>query len=201
MGTLTDATPIMQKVRGANPDIVVFAPSSIQEAQLLLMKKRELGINKPFIGSTGAHADPSFRQVGAQFLEGFMTMTNSFPHKLTPPDWIRRTLDQCRKEYADEAFMGQELTHGWSMIPIMAEALERAGSRNREAIREATSKLNIHDLPSTRQLPKQGIAFDEKGRITKNYQDVLLVQWQDGVARTVFPSELALAKPLWSTGK
>jgi branched-chain amino acid transport system substrate-binding protein len=110
-------------------------------------------------------------------------------------------LDQCRKEYADEAFMGQELTHGWSMIPIMAEALERAGSRNREAIREATSKLNIHDLPSTRQLPKQGIAFDEKGRITKNYQDVLLVQWQDGVARTVFPSELALAKPLWSTGK
>ena len=201
MGTLTDATPIMQKVRGANPDIVVFAPSSIQEAQLLLMKKRELGINKPFIGSTGAHADPSFRQVGAQFLEGFMTMTNSFPHKLTPPDWIRRTLDQCRKEYADEAFMGQELTHGWSMIPIMAEALERGGSRNREAIREATSKLNIHDLPSTRQLPKQGIAFDEKGRITKNYQDVLLVQWQDGVARTVFPSELALAKPLWSTGK
>jgi branched-chain amino acid transport system substrate-binding protein len=197
MGTLTDATPIMQKVRAANPDVVIFAPSSIQEAQLLLMKKRELGINKPFIGSTGAHADPSFRQVGAQFLEGFMTMTNSFPHKLTPPEWIKRTLDQCRKEYSDEAFMGQELTHGWSMIPIMAEALEKAGSRNREAIREAASKLDLHDVVSTRQLPKQGIAFDEKGRILKKYQDVLLVQWQDAVARTIFPSELALAKPMW----
>jgi len=68
MGTLIDATPIMQKVKRANPDIVVFAPSAIQEAQLLLMKKRELGINKPFIGSTGAHADPSFRQVGAKYL-------------------------------------------------------------------------------------------------------------------------------------
>jgi branched-chain amino acid transport system substrate-binding protein len=199
MGTLTDATPIMQKVRSANPDIVVFAPSSIQEAQLLLMKKRELGINKPFIGSTGAHADPSFRQVGAEYLEGFLTLSNSFPHKLTPADWIKRTLDQCRKEYSDEAFMGQELTHPWSMIPVMAEILERAGSRNREAIREAAQKLEIHDVPSTRQLPKQGIAFDEKGRIAKKYQDVLLVQWQGGVARTIYPPELALAKPIWAT--
>ncbi len=93
--------------------------------------------------------------------------------------------------------MGQELTHGWSMIPVMAEILERAGSRNREAIREAAQKLDIHDVPSTRQLPKQGISFDEKGRIAKKYQDVLLVQWQGGVARTIFPRELALAEPVW----
>ncbi len=199
MGTLTDATPIMQKLKSANPDIVVFAPSSIQEAQVLLMKKRELGINKPFIGSTGAHADPSFRQVGAQYLEGFLTMSNSFPHKLTPQDWINRTLEQCRKEYSDEAFMGQELTHPWSMIPIMAEILERAGSRNRELIRETAHKLDIHNVMATRATPKQGMAFDDKGRIAEKYQGVLLVQWQNGVAQTIYPSDLALAKPIWVT--
>jgi branched-chain amino acid transport system substrate-binding protein len=199
MGTLTDATPIMQKVKNENPDIVIFAPSSIQEAQLLLMKKRELGINIPFIGSTGAHADPSFRQVGAEFLQGFLTMTNSFPHKLTPKDWIKRSLDQCRKEYSDEAFMGQELTHGWSMIPVMAEILERAGSRNRERIREAAVKLDIHNVMATRATAGQGMAFDEKGRIAKKYQNVLLVQWQGGVARTIYPPDLAVAKPIWGT--
>ncbi|MBP1735552.1 MAG: branched-chain amino acid transporter substrate-binding protein [Deltaproteobacteria bacterium] len=199
MGTLVDATPIMQKVKAANPDIVVFAPSSINEAQLLLMKKRELKINTPFVGSTGAHADPSFLGVGAQFLEGFTTLTNSWPHKLTPPEWIKRTLDQCRKEYSNEAFMGQELTHGWSLIPVMAEALERAGSRNREAIREAALKMEIHDVMATRSFPKQGIAFDPNGRIAKKYQDVLLVQWQDGVPKTIFPTELAVAKPIWYT--
>jgi branched-chain amino acid transport system substrate-binding protein len=135
--------------------------------------------------------------VGAEFLEGFLTLTNSFPHKFTPPEWVKRTLDQCRKEYSDEPFMGQELTHGWSMIPVMAEALERAGSRNREAIREAARKLDLHDVVSTRQLPKQGIAFDEKGRIAKKYQDVLLVQWQGGTARTIYPSSVALAEPVW----
>jgi branched-chain amino acid transport system substrate-binding protein len=199
MGTLIDATPIMQKVKAANPDIVIFAPSSIQEAQLLLMKKRELRINTPFVGSTGAHADPSFRQVGAEFLEGFLTMTNSFPHKLTPPDWVKRTLDQCRKEYSNEAFMGQELTHGWSMIPIMAEILERAGSRDREAIRAAALKMDIHNVMATSSIPKQGIAFDPNGRIAKRYQDVLLVQWQGGIAKTIYPPELAVAKPIWFT--
>ena len=199
MGTLTDATPIMQKVKAAKPDIVIFAPSSINEAQLLLMKKRELGINTPFVGSTGAHADPSLLQVGAQFLEGFLTLTNSWPHKLFPPDWVKRTLDQCRKEYSNEAFMGQELTHGWSLIPVMAEALERAGSRNREAIRAAALKMDIHDVTATRALPKQGIAFDPNGRIAKKYQDVLLVQWQGGVAKAIYPTELAMAKPIWFT--
>jgi hypothetical protein len=43
------------------------------------------------------------------------------------------------------------------------------------------------------------MAFDEKGRIAQKYQDVLLVQWQGGVARTIYPPELALAKPIWAT--
>ena len=95
--------------------------------------------------------------------------------------------------------MGQELTHPWSMIPIMAEILERAGSRNREAIRETARKLDIHNVIATSATPKQGMAFDEKGRIAQKYQDVLLVQWQGGVARTIYPPELALAKPIWAT--
>ena len=95
--------------------------------------------------------------------------------------------------------MGQELSFGWSEIPVMAEALERAGSRNREAIRAAALKMDIHDIMATRALPKQGIAFDPNGRIAKKYQDVLLVQWQSGVAKAIYPTELATAKPVWFT--
>jgi len=197
MGTLTDATPIMQKVKISNPDIVIFAPSSIQEAQLLLMKKRELGITAPFIGSTGAHADTSFLQIGAKYLEGLSTITNSFPHKLTPEDWVKRTLEQCRKDYSNEPFAGQELMHGWSMVPIMAEILERAGSRNREVIRETAQKLDIHDVMATRATAGQGMAFDANGRIAKKYQNVLVVQWQNGIPKVIYPTNLALAKPIW----
>jgi len=197
MGTLTDATPVMQKVKTTKPDIVVFMATAISEAQMCLMKKKELGINTPFICNGGWAADPSFQQVGAQVLEGMITISPLFPTKVTPKDWITRALDQCAKEYSKEPYVGQELGYPWGLIPIMAEVLERAGSTDHKVIRDTASKLDIHDVPATRYCPKQGIAFDETGRIAKKYQGVMLVQWQGGVPKTVYPPELALAKPMW----
>ena len=53
---------------------------------------------------------------------------------------------------------------------------------------------------ATRATAKQGMAFDEKGRIQKKYQGLVIAQWQSGVPIVVYPSDLAVAKPLW-TGK
>ena len=83
-------------------------------------------------------------------LEGMMALALMFPHKFTPQDWIKRTLDQCRKEYSDEPWVGQELTYGWVTVPIMAEILERAGSTDRQAIWDAARKLDISNVMATR---------------------------------------------------
>jgi branched-chain amino acid transport system substrate-binding protein len=197
MGTLTDATPVMQKVKNLNPDIVIFNPTSITEIQMCLMKRKEMDIKALFMAGGGPPADPSFRQIGADYLEGLICMGASFTHKLMPQDWIKRSLDQCRKEYSDEAWAGQELTAGWTMVPIIAEILELAGSRNHQAIWEVARKLDIHDVLATRAIPGQGMAFDEKGRIVKKYQNVLIMQWQGGAARVIYPPNLALATPIW----
>ena len=200
-GTLTDATPLMQKIKNLNPDMVAFSSLAISETQMCMMKRKELGIKVPFMYSGGYGADPSFRQIGSEFLEGNICYAAFFPHKLMPQDWIKRSLDQCRKEYSDEPWMGQELGFAWTMVPIMAEILERAGSRNHQAIWEIARKLDIHDVPATRAIAKQGIAFDEKGRIAKKYQNILVIQWQGGIPHTVYPPELALAKPVWPKKK
>jgi branched-chain amino acid transport system substrate-binding protein len=197
MGTLTDATPIMQNVKRANPDIVVYAPASVAEGQLIFMKKKEMKINIPFVGATGTHADASFRQVGADVLEGFITFSPVYPQKFFPSEWIKRTLDQCRKEYSDEPWVGQELAFGWAKVPVMAEVLERAGTRDRKVIRDVASKLDLHNVPTTRAYAKQGVAFDETGRIAKKYQEIMLIQWQGGIPRVIFPNEVAVAKPIW----
>lgn len=197
MGTMTDATPIMQKVRMLNPDVVIYGPSSLHESQVILMKKQEMGIKSVFVGGTGAHADPSYRQAGVEYLNGFITATSNYPHKLVPEEWVKRSHDQCRKEYSDELWVGQDLMIGWQLIPIMAEVLERAGSRNREAIREAASKLDIHGVTATKAFAGQGMAFDKNGRIAKKYQNLLLLQWQSGVPRVIYPPDLAVAKAIW----
>ena len=200
-GTLTDATPIMQKIKNLNPDMVAFSSLAISETQMCMMKRKELGIRVPFMYSGGYGADPSFRQIGAEFLEGNICYAAFFPHKFMPQEWIKRSLEQCKKEYSDEPWMGQELGFAWTMIPIMAEILERAGSRNRQTIWETAHKLDIYDVPATRAIAKQGIAFDEKGRIAKKYQNILVIQWQNGIPLTVYPPEVALAKPIWPKKK
>ena len=129
-----------------------------------------------------------------------MSLAATYQHKLFPKEWIDRSLDQCRKEYSNEPWVGQDLGYGWTMVPIMAQVLELAGSTDRNAIWQAAHKLDIHDVMATRACPGQGMAFDESGRIAKKYHEVFVVQWQGGVARVIFPTNLATAKPA-SLGK
>ena len=197
MGTLTDATPVLQKVKTINPDIVIISATAIAECQMILMKKKEFGIKTPFIGNGAWIADPTFLQIGAEALEGTLTICALFPNKVTPQDWIKRSLDQCAKEYSKEPYVSETLGYPWAMVPVMAEVLERAGSRDRKVIWETARKLDIQGVLATRYFPKQAIAFEETGRIAKKYQEVTLVQWQGGIPKTVYPPEVAVAKPIW----
>lgn len=196
-GTLTDATPVLQKIKNLNPDIVICNPSAMAEAQMCLMKKKELDIKIPFIFAGGYVGDSSFRQIGIEYLEGVFAPTDVFPHKLTPEDWIKRSLDQCRKEYTNEPWVGQELLYGWTTIPIMAEILERAASTDPQALWKVAREIDLHDVMATRATSCQGMAFDANGRKVKKYHDLLVIQWQNGVPRTVYPPNLALSKPIW----
>jgi len=197
MGTLTDATPVMQKVKTMDPDIVVFMATAIAEAQMCLMKKKELGIKIPFVANGGWMADTSYAQVGAEALEGMIGIMPIYPNKLTPQDWINRALAQCKKEYSDEQWVGQELGFGWILVPTVSAILERAGSTDPDVIWKAAHQMDISNVPETQYTPKQGMAFQENGRIAEKYQDVVLVQWQGGVPKTVYPKHLAVADPIW----
>jgi branched-chain amino acid transport system substrate-binding protein len=198
IGTMTDATPIMQKVKNMNPDIVIYMGDAMTEIQMFMMKKKELDIRTPFVCGGGWLGDPSLK-FGGEYLNGWIALSPSFPHKMTPPDWVKRSIDQAGKEYSKEEWVGQELSFEWNTIPIMAEILERAGSRDRKVIRDTAAKLDISNVMSTKHIPGQGMAFDEKGRIAMKYRDCLIVQWQGGKPYPVYPAHLALAKPIWGT--
>ncbi len=197
MGALTDATPVMQKVKTINPDIVILSATAIAECQMILMKKKELGLKTPFVCNGAWIADPTFQPIGAGVLEGTLTICAYFPNRVTPQDWIKRSLDQCAKEYSKEPYVSETLGYPWAMVPVIAEVLERAGSRDRKVLRDTASKLDLQNVLATRYYPKQSIAFDETGRIAKKYQEVTLVQWQGGIPKTVYPAEVAVAKPIW----
>jgi branched-chain amino acid transport system substrate-binding protein len=197
MGTLTDATPVIQKVKTLSPDVVILSATAIAECQMILMKKKEFGLKIPFIGNGAWIADPTFQQIGAEALEGTLTICALFPNRVTPPDWIKRSLEQCAKEYSKEPYVSETLGYPWAMVPVIAEVLERAASRDRKVIRDTAAKIDLQNVLATRYYPKQAVAFDDNGRIAKKYQEVTIVQWQGGVPKTVYPAEVAMAKPIW----
>jgi branched-chain amino acid transport system substrate-binding protein len=196
IGTLSDATPIIQKVKTMNPDLVIYMGDALSEIQMVMMKKKEFDVKVPFFCGGGWLGDPSLK-FGGEYLESWIALTPSFPHKLTPPEWMEYALKQCEAEYSKEAWVGQELSFAFTLVPIMAEVLELAGSRDHKVIRDAGHKLDIHDVMATRHIPGQGMAFDETGRVAQKYQNALIIQWQGGTPVPVYPPNLALAKPVW----
>lgn len=197
IGTLSDATPIMQKVKVMNPDIVMYMGDAMTEIQMCMMKKKELGIKVPFFCGGGWLGDPSLQFAG-EYLESWIALTPSFPHKLTPPEWVEAALAQCRKEYSKkEAWVGQELSFAMTMVPVMAEVLERAGTRDRKVIRDTAKKLDIHNVMATRHIVGQGMAFDKDNRIAPKYRGSLIIQWQGGKPIPVYPPSFAVNKPVW----
>jgi branched-chain amino acid transport system substrate-binding protein len=195
IGTLTDASTIMQKIKRESPDIVIYGGSAVSEMQLFLMKQKELQLKRTiFLASSAYLGDPTLK-FGGEYLDSWIGLAPAFYNKRTPREWLTRLQDQCRKEYSDEPWVGQELGFPMCLVPVYAEALERAASRDRKVLRDTISKLDIQGTMTTSYFAKNGVAFDETGRIAKKYHGILVIQWQGGKCITVYPPELATANP------
>ena len=85
---------------------------------------------------------------------------------------------------------------------VLCDAINRAGSTNPEAIREALIKTNI---PGDQLItPWRGMKFDETGQ--NILVDAIVIQYQGGKAHTVWPFNLAAQEiiypiPKWSERK
>jgi branched-chain amino acid transport system substrate-binding protein len=75
---------------------------------------------------------------------------------------------------------------------LMKAALEKAGKADRLAVADAFRTL---DGGPAKYYPGGELKFDDKGR--RVGAGVVIVQWQNGVPVTVYPSDLARASPFW----
>jgi branched-chain amino acid transport system substrate-binding protein len=195
LGSLTDASTIMQKIRRKKPDIVIYGGSALSEVQLFLMKQKELRMKDTiFFASSGYIGDPNLK-FGGEYLDSWIGICPCYPNKVTPQEWKDRTIEQCRKEYSDEAWIAQELAFAMCIVPIYAEALEICGSRKHDAIADTLRKLDLNNVMATKNFPKLGCSFNENGRLAEKYHGVEIIQWQNGECIVIYPDELAMATP------
>jgi len=187
---LSDATPLIQKVRAARPDLLFFIPTVISDAKLGLEKMNEFGLGQgriPTVAFGIAIIEPDMlKTMTPQALEGVMAAVGNWGSK-----GHEALMAELEAKY-NEPWMTQNAISTYADMWVIKAALEAAGKADREAVAQA---LHTIDLGPSKYYPGGDIKFDDAGH--RVGAGLTIVQWQSGVPVTVYPPELALAKPIW----
>jgi branched-chain amino acid transport system substrate-binding protein len=187
---LSDATPLIQKVRAARPDLLFAMPNAVSDAKLLVEKMNEFGLGQgrvPTISFSITIAEPDVLQsVSPQVMQGVMTIVANWGFK-----GHEKLIEEVKKRY-NEPWATQNVISTYGDVWLMAAALEKAGKADKEAVAQA---LRTMDGGPAKYYPGGQLKFDEKGR--RVGAGVTIVQWQNGIPVTVFPKEIAMAEPFW----
>ena len=92
-----DYTAILTKLKGANPDVVLFT-GYYPEAGLLLRQKKDMNWKVPFIGGDATNNVDLVKIAGKEAAEGFYFLSPPQPQDLDTPD-ARAFLADYQKKY------------------------------------------------------------------------------------------------------
>jgi branched-chain amino acid transport system substrate-binding protein len=136
----TDFSAQLTKIKGYNPEAIIVSALA-EEAAGIMSQGRQLGIpaTVPFIGGNGFNS-PKLPQLGGQFAEGAISgcawlITNSIPGNKEFVAAYNAKYGSDPDQFAAQAYAG---------VYILVKAIEKAGSKNSTAIRDALA--GIRDL-------------------------------------------------------
>lgn len=129
MGTTT-ADPQMQKVRAANPDALFMAGVTTPENTQVLRSYRQLGLKIPVLASYNLSI-PVYPVVAKGLLDGVAFVDAFDPAKPQTQQFI----DSYKKDTGNEPYNLNG--YGYDGIMLVADAIKRAGSTDKEKVREA----------------------------------------------------------------
>lgn len=180
----TDLSPVVQKIKRANPDVLMLV-SNAADAILLTNTLSEYKVKpKAIIASGGGHADPSFMKAAgknAQYLFDIVEWETD----INKPG-VKEVNEKFKSKYGYS--LSGESADAYIAMYVLADALERAGSLDPKAIREALAATNLTTGPAM-IASYDAVAFDETGQ--NKHAALVIVQVNDigkGMERiTVWP--------------
>jgi branched-chain amino acid transport system substrate-binding protein len=170
--TVTDMSPLVQKIKRANPDVLLLV-SNAADAILLTNTMVEYKVKpKAIIASGGGHADPSFlKAVGknGQYIFDIVEWETD----VNKPG-VKEINQKFKSKYNYN--LAGESVDAYIAMYVMADALERAKSLDPKAIRDALAKTKLTKGPAM-IASYDAIEFDETGQ--NKYAALVMVQIND----------------------
>src|SRR5437870_3058763 len=189
---LSDATSLVQKVRNAKPDILLMLTTNVPDTKLVVEKLNEMGLGKgrvAVLGNGGHMGAPELSQVvGKDLLEGVMGVI---------ANWGGKGQEKIIGEFktkAKEPWMPQDSIPTYGDMWIFKDAMEKAGSADPKKVAAAIRSLDESD-GAARYFPGGRLKFEPNGR--RAGAELVIVQWQSGEPKAIYPPSLAAAKPMW----
>jgi len=135
--TTVDFSAQLTNIKSANPD-VIFLDAYYSAAALMAKQARALGITVPFVGADGWDS-AEFTKLGGEAVEGGHFCNHYSP--ADPRPIVQNFVEKYTEEYGGTPDALATLAYDAALI--LADSLERAGSLDRAAIRDAIMATNL----------------------------------------------------------
>ena len=182
-----DLTTEVSKIKASNPDAVLTV-TYLNDAILIAQAREALKMgNIPFVDAAGGTVDPEFIKRLGPIAEGWLTEIEYTKYAAGAKDLN----DRFAKRF------GVDITgngaYAYQTAWILADALDRAGKADRDAVRDAIAKTSYTKGPNmVMVLPTDKIYFDEQGQNPN--APLFIVQVQKGELIPVWPGQYAASK-------
>lgn len=188
-------TAEVQQIKAGNADVLM--PSSYTTDGILLVKTMgELGYKpKAILAQAAGFSEQALYDAVGKQIENVITR-GSFSLDLAAKRPMVGKINAMFKAKSNKD-LNDNTAREFMALLILADAIDRAKSADGPKIRDA---LAATDIPGERTImPWKRVKFDETGQ--NNDADPVLLQYTGGKFVTVFPSQAAVAEPIWPMSK
>ena len=184
---ITDVTPLINKLRTSGAQ-AVFPVSYLNDSLQIIRAMRQQKLTTPAIGGAAGYVIPDFEKGLGEFAEGVLSISPA-NYDLAP-----ELTERFRRRYG--YFMVHEALEHAVCMEVLGQALEAAKSTAPEALRKALHGTRF-DGGWTKAMTGGAVQFDRTGLNTLSVP--VMVQWRAKELVTVWPSEFAKSKAIWSS--
>jgi branched-chain amino acid transport system substrate-binding protein len=184
---LTDAGPLVTKIKSSGASIL-FPVAYLQDSILIQKTIKQMGVEVLTVAGGGGYLMPDFYEAMGSDAEGVTSVS------LWNQDVNKPGNEEFSKKYKDA--YGEIATEGaggaYASVWAVALAIEDAASTDPQKVRDALSNIKVEEGHLGDVMPGSPLEFDDTG--WNKGTNPVMIQWQDGEPRTVFPEADANAE-------
>lgn len=193
---VSDFTPVVTKIKAANPDILVSLCYT-DDAILLALAINQMEVHlKAFITGGAGFQEPDFAKSAGSASE-YVFIQMGWARDLNLPG-IADLVQRYEAKY--NVVMNEHAGMSYSCVWILKEVLELSGTLHPDnpldpdSIRDAFTKIHITSGLGA-MTPAGEVAFNSQG--DNIYATQVFMQWINGTQFTVWPFKVAAEDPVW----